>query len=216
MSPHIYLGIDIAGADNTWVTGLVPRGDGLETVLAPQMMSLEGIVAFCQQEQVVAVAIDGQLSMATSDERGFRASDVALRALLPQANRNWVASFNSLMAVPMRSILLAERLAPDVGTLLEVHPRASLWFAFAETLPESVRRYKKHKDSPAHVAALWEAWSGRYGIECKPPPTTDGGLDALVCGTVAWLYGHLPESLLFLRHSARHKSGYGPFYVLRP
>ena len=91
-----------------------------------------------------------------------------------------------------------------------------MWFAFAGTLPESVRRYKKHKDSPAHVERLWRAWAERFAIVGEPAPTTDGGLDAIVCATVAWLYGCRPEALLYLRHPARHKSGFGPFYVLKP
>ena len=216
MSKIVYLGVDIAGADNTWVAGVSPEGQELAIVLPPQLMALDEIVAYCQQEQVMAVAIDGQLSMATSDERGFRASDYELRELLPRANRNWVASFNSLMAVPMRSMLLAERLTPDVGTMLEVHPRASMWFAFAETMPLSVRRYKKHEEATEHVAALWQGWSSRFGIQTTAVPTTDGGIDAVVCATVAWLYGNRPEALHFLRHPATHKTGYGPFYVLRP
>lgn len=216
MNKVVCLGVDIAGADNTWVAGIARSDSGLDVVLPPQLMTLDGIVAYCQQEQVVAVAIDGQLSMATSDERGFRASDKELRELLPRQNRNWVASFNSLMAVPMRSMLLAERLTPDVGTMLEVHPRASMWFAFSESMPLAVRRYKKHEDAPQHVASLWKGWSERYGIRSDVAPTTDGGIDAIVCATVAWLYGNRPDTLHFLRHPATHKTGYGPFYVLRP
>ncbi|MCB8961893.1 MAG: DUF429 domain-containing protein [Ardenticatenales bacterium] len=214
-NPFVYLGVDIAGADNTWVAGLARTDMGLMMALPPGQMTLEEIVAFCQREQVLAVGIDGQLSMATSDERGFRDPDFELRALLPAPNRNWVASFNSLMAVPMRSMLLAERLAPDVGTLLEVHPRASLWFALGADRPVAVRHYKKHPDAPAHIATLWAGWAERFAIQ-GAAPTSDGGLDALVCATLAFLYHQQPESLLHLRHPAAHKSGFGPFYVLRP
>ena len=211
----VYLGVDIAGADNTWVAGLAQTDGGLAVALPPGRMTLAEIVAFCQRAQVLAVGIDGQLSMATSDERGFRDCDFALRAMLPKQNRNWVASFNSLMAVPMRSMLLAERLVPEVGTLLEVHPRASLWFAQGADRPDAVRHYKKHLDAPIHIAALWAGWADRFAIQ-GTAPTTDGGLDALVCATLAYLYGQQPESLLHLRHLAPHKSGFGPFYVLQP
>lgn len=211
----IYLGIDIAGADNTWVAGLAERDGGLVVALAPQRLALAEIVAYCGREQVMAAAIDGQLSMAATDERGFRASDWELRELLPRENRNWVASFNSLMAVPLRSLLLAERLAPEVGTLLEVHPRASLWFALGKERPEAVRHYKKAAAAPAHIDWLWRAWSALFAIT-GTAPATDGGLDALVCATLGWLYGKRPERLHLLRHPAAHKTGYGPFYVLKP
>jgi predicted nuclease with RNAse H fold len=210
----VYLGVDIAGADNTWVAGLARTADGLAIVLPPGQMTLAEILAYCRREPVLAVAIDGQLSMSTDDERGFRDSDHALRALLPPQNRNWVASFNSLMAVPMRSLLLAERLAPEVGTLLEVHPRASLWFALGADRPDAVRHYKKHPDAAVHVATLWAGWAERFAIQGQAP-STDGGLDALVCATLGYLYGQQPESLLHLRHPAPHKSGFGPFVVLR-
>ena len=214
-NPFVYLGVDIAGADNTWVAGLARTEAGLALALPPGQMMLQEIVAYCQREQVLAVGIDGQLSMATSDERGFRPSDHELRSLLPAQNRNWVASFNSLMAVPLRSMLLAERLAPEVGTLLEVHPRASLWFALGADRPVAVRHYKKHPDATSHVAALWAGWAERFAIHAETAPLTDGGLDALVCATLAYLYHHRPESLLHLRHPAPYKTGFGPFYVLR-
>ncbi|MCB0006359.1 MAG: hypothetical protein KDE04_07880 [Anaerolineales bacterium] len=81
--------------------------------------------------------------------------------------------------------------------------------------PVAVRHYKKHPDAPAHIATLWAGWAERFAIQ-GAAPTSDGGLDALVCATLAFLYHQQPESLLHLRHPAAHKSGFGPFYVLRP
>src|SRR5690349_3810160 len=63
MTP-IYLGIDIAGAANTWALALVPVGDGLAIVLPPRVFPLTEIVAYCDTNDVVGAAIDAQLSMA--------------------------------------------------------------------------------------------------------------------------------------------------------
>ncbi len=210
----IYLGVDVAGARNTWLAGLADGEDGLVVCLAPKLSSLEEIVDYCREELVVAVTIDAQLTTSLSAETGFRASDWRLRALLPRDCRNWVSSFNSLMAVPIRGQLLAQHLAPLVGTLVETHPRASLLFGLGEGVEEAVRGYKKGKDGDENaVAALWERWAARFGIASDALPRSDGALDALVCATVGYVYHRVPEVLLHLREEGPVR-GWGPFCVV--
>jgi predicted nuclease with RNAse H fold len=213
MSP-LFVGVDVAGRDNTWLACLAKDGNCVFLEQQPRRASLGEAVQLAEQRDVVAVAIDAQLSIALSDENGFRSSDTELRALLPAAFRNWVASFNSLMAVPIRARLLSEALSPSVGTILETHPRACLYFGLSAASDEAVRQYKN--GSVQHVETLWQSWSQRFGVQGDLGVPTDGALDATVCATVAYLSHHRPEDLLRLRHAAIDKTGRGPFYVLRP
>jgi predicted nuclease with RNAse H fold len=213
---EVYLGVDVAGAKNTWVAGLSTAEDGLVVSLDAQRASLEEIVTCCAEGRVIAAAIDAHLTMSLSAETGFRASDRRLRELLPRDCRNWVASLNSLMAVPVRGQLLAQHLAPLVATLLETHPRASLLFALGDEVEAAVRGYKRVKDGDERaIATLWERWAARFGIASDLTPRSDGALDALVCATVGYLYHREPEALLRLPEDGP-LCGWGPFYVLAP
>ena len=64
--------------------------------------------------------------------------------MLPAEARNWVASQNSLMAVPVRGRQLAECLSPTVGTIVETHPQAGLCFGDESTL-EGIKRYRSRQ-----------------------------------------------------------------------
>jgi len=211
-----YLGVDIAGAKNTWVSGLSADADHLCVAIAPHLSSMREIVQVCKHQQVVAVTIDAQLTVSLSAEKGFRISDKELRDLLPADCQNWVASVNSLMAVPIRGRILSDHLAPIVGTLLETHPRASLLFGLGNTAKGAVRSYKKGPRAPEHVSELWRLWSERFNITSTTFIDHDGALDALVCATVAYLYHHAPQELLKLRHGSQGVRGRGPFYVVAP
>lgn len=214
----LYIGIDIAGANNTWMAVLTASTQGLALLSAPQLQSLNAIVSYCEKEPVLAIAIDGQLSMAIAadEDRGLRSSDIQLRSLLPTKYRNWVASINSLMAVPIRSRLLADALAPVVGTIIETHPRASLYFGLGneEPISSALQRYKDGQTAAAHITMLWQAWTQRFAINTTESSQHDGALDAMVCATIAYLYHHAPGQLLRLNHTASGKMGRGPFYVL--
>lgn len=226
MNP-VYLGVDVAGAKNTWMTALSPGEDGLAVVHGPRPASLQGIVGYCEEHDVVAATIDAQLAIALSDEGGLRSSDKQLRAALPKDCREWVMSFNSLMAVPIRGRMLADHLSPRVGTLLETHPRASLLFGLGHVekeIHEAIRHYKRKRGDTKeqtevrveHTKKLWYHWSGCFGISCDGAVEHDGALDSLVCATVAYLFHHGPKRLRRLRHEATNTAGGGPFYVLAP
>ena len=210
---HLFLGVDIAGTTNTWVTALTLENGKPQVALDPCRMTLVEIRDTCEQHDVLAVAIDAQLTVALEHERGFRPSDEALRERLPAEYRNWVASFNSLMAVPVRGQLLARELSPLVGTILETHPRACLYGVLGEGERTLIERYKGREASAAGGAALWGLWCDRFGIHSDVEPTHDGAVDALVCATVALAYHREPERLLHLRNPAVGLSGWGPFYM---
>ncbi|MCL4301935.1 MAG: DUF429 domain-containing protein [Anaerolineae bacterium] len=78
-----YLGVDVAGTTNTWIAALSPVKDGLNFITQPRLSSLKDILAYCEEQNVVAVAIDAQLTIALSEDSGFRTSDLHLRRLLP-------------------------------------------------------------------------------------------------------------------------------------
>lgn len=216
MNP-IYLGVDIAGAQNTWASALSSGDDGLVVVHGPHKATLQDIVDYCEENDVVAVAIDAQLTIALSEDSGFRTSDLHLRELLPRDCRTWVASINSLMAVPIRGHLLADSLSPTVGTVLETHPRASLFFGLGEEFDEPIREYKRSNEvGREHVQTLWQQWVERFNIASDEAVSDDGALDSLVCATVAYLFHHAPAALCRLRHQVPHKTGRGPFYVVAP
>ncbi len=140
----IYLGVDVAGQDNTWAAALSPGDNGPEVVYGPKKAKLQDLVNCCETENVVAATIDAQLTIALTEENGFRNSDDCLRDMIVERNGslNWVASINFLAAVPIRGRMLADHLSPTVGTLLETHPRASLLFALGDEAYESVWKYK--------------------------------------------------------------------------
>ena len=80
--PPLYVGVDIAGGENTWLACVVRDGERVHLEQQPRKASLAEIVQLAEQCDVVAVAIDAQLSIAVSDENGFRSCDTELRALL--------------------------------------------------------------------------------------------------------------------------------------
>jgi len=215
VQPH-YLGVDIAGAQSTWMCALTPSGGKLIITQQPIQASLKQIVQYAEEYPVVATAIDAQLTWSTSDEKGFRASDYELRRLLPNDCRNWVVSQNSLAAVPVRGRQLAECLSPIVGTILETHPRACLFFANKSFL-KSVKLYKK-TSAQVHRMNLWKAWANRFGIDVAlvAADITHDALDSIVCATLAYLFHHSPQHLQRLPYSAVDKRGRGPFFILRP
>jgi hypothetical protein len=210
VEPH-FVGVDIAGAENTWAVGLAPASRGLQVTFGPKLATAEHLMAIVNVQGVTAIAIDGQLSLALSDANGFRSSDMELRSLLPADCRTWVASANSLMAVPLRARLLADAVAPAVGTILETHPRACLALHLGAEHLEDVKEYKR---SPAAVQRLLGCWVEEFGVHGGVVTPTDGALDALVCATAAFLYHTAPERLRLLRHTAQDRQGRGPFVVL--
>ena len=215
----IYLGVDVAGARNTWVSALSQHGDDVVVVHGPRLASLGDIIEYCERNNVVAAAIDAQLTMALSEENGFRTSDMELRDMLCKrhGSRGWVMSFNSLTAVPVRGRLLVDHLSPTVGTLLETHPRASLLFGLGKGCLTPIQEYKKDsRRGRAAVRMLRQKWLKRFGITCREPVRYDGALDSLVCATVAYQFHHAPATLYKLQHDVLGKTGRGPFYVLDP
>src|SRR5260370_17864359 len=102
----IFLGVDVAGAANTWVAALSSKGDGnLVLVDKPGLTRLKDIVSYCEQHYVIAVALDAQLTMALSDENGFRTSNKKLRPVFPSVPEPCCPWINSLMFLPIHGQL---------------------------------------------------------------------------------------------------------------
>jgi hypothetical protein len=56
-----------------------------------------------------------------------------------------------------KSLGVADYLSPIVGTVLEIHPRASLLFGLREEANTPVREYKKSNEArKAHIQTLWQ------------------------------------------------------------
>jgi hypothetical protein len=211
----LFLGVDIGGGSNTWVSALADDGQQLSISLQPHTMPLRAVLDICNNRNVVAVTIDAQLTASIDDNSGFRSSDEELKELLPEDCKNWVVSFNSLMAVPVRGQLLAEALSPLVGTILETHPRVCLLFVASVEEEKAVKQYKE-KAGQEEVETLWEMWRTRFKIGGEIGSRTDGALDSLVCATIGYLFHRQPAALLKLVNDEPSKTGRGPFYVLRP
>ena len=215
-SVPLFLGVDIGGGSNTWVSALADNERQLSISLQPSTMSLRTVLDICTNRNVVAVTIDAQLTASIDDDSGFRSSDKVLKGRLPEDCRNWVASINSLMAVPVRGQLLAEALSPLVGSILETHPRVCLLFTASAEEEKAVRQYKEKAGQEEAVETLWKMWRTRFKIEGEIGSRTDGALDSLVCATIGYLFHRQPADLWKLVHDAPSKIGRGPFYVLRP
>lgn len=206
-----YLGVDVAGANNTWCVGLRRTPSGAELEWGPHKRSLADVVEWARSRRVLAVAIDAQLTASLSDENGFRDCDREMRAHLPAEVVTWVTSFNSLMAVPVRGRMLAEAISPFVGTVVETHPRFALWSVLGEPFDDDVRRYK-HRDAPEGATArLAAAWSRSVGVIPPSDIVDEGALDAFVAATVAMLYHREPEGLYWPTSPRGDIRGSGPF-----
>ncbi len=214
-----FLGVDIAGERGSRAVAL-PR-QGRSSLLIPEARSLESLVSFCEEYLVAAVAIDAPLTFGLRDEKGFREADLRLRSLLPPKARSWVVSYHGLQAVPIRGKILAEALSPLVGTVLETHPRASLYFLLPEALKPLVFLYKPRRGIPETqrreaCARILEYLSKKFHLRAEELTPEDGLLDALVCALTARVFHQELENLLFLSRKARGVYGRGPFVVFSP
>jgi|LakMenEpi03Aug12_release.lakeMendotaPanAssembly.Ray.scaffolds.fasta_scaffold231866_2 predicted nuclease with RNAse H fold len=223
---HHYLGVDIGGKDNTWMA-VITEEEGKKPAVQIRLATLQEVVAQCQSENVMALAIDAQLTFSISRENGFRAGDEELRGMLSPEFRTRVASYNSLMAVPLRGTALAATVSPCVGTVIETHPTVCLLLEFGADIWPDVRAYKLRKadkKKPIPIAAakascqnIWNRWAERFGIEADPELVQqDGVVDATITATIAWLYHRQPERLQKLGHGPNDEVGRGPFWVVRP
>ena len=224
-----FLGVDIGGRDNTWLAAIEWDGHQLSIPEAPKRQKLAEIVESATIDGTVAIAIDAQLSLSiaesdSDDGPGFRSSDRKLRERLTNARRNWVASFNSLMAIPIRGRLLADALKGASLGVVETHPRVCLHFALGEDMQSSIDHYKgsgKNKPSPEakarHAKRLLLAWSKKFGIAKMDVDgkISDGALDAIVCATVAYLWCHARQRLCLLDDPQPRDLGTEQFFVVR-
>jgi len=218
-----FLGIDIAGKDNTWAVVLSEKQGKLqlekflclENLNAPKSVPLHKIVEFVKKEKVLCTAIDAPLSYSLNNETGLRKSDKVLKALLPKNAKNWVVSYHALMGVPLRALLLAEGISPYCGAILETHPRASFYFSLPEKKKEIAFKYKKsgiEEEKEFLLNWLKKRFNLLIPLEIK---LKEGILDAIFCALAGYFYFVSPAKLIFLQ-SEKNLKGFGPFVVISP
>lgn len=221
-----YLGVDIGGGENTWavalceehLSGKLRLEEGILSPAGIRRVAMTEIESFCHAERVLGVAVDAPLSFSLALEKGFRASDRKLRELLPRGCRSWVLSYHGLMGIPIRAYLLAGKLSPYCGTIIETHPRAGLFFILPEERRNLSLKYKGEGLSSEEILWLADFLKERFCLEISQRTVTsllakEGILDALICALTVWAYHRAPERLLFLP-SEEGLQGYGPFVVL--
>jgi predicted nuclease with RNAse H fold len=217
-----FLGIDIAGSKNTWAVSLKYEKSFLKLCPSLSLKSpLEPsytedflpIIEFCMKEKVLSVAIDAPLSFSLEDKKGIRLSDKALKKILPSKARSWVVSYHALAAIPIRALLLSEALSPFCGTIIETHPRASLYFCLPQDKKEISFRYKKNlsaADKKFLIAWLKKKFQLSIDFDFN---LTEGILDAIMCALAGYFYHRAPEKLIFLP-SEKNFKGFGPFVII--
>lgn len=217
-----YLGIDIAGSKNTWVVALESKNNSLE--LCP-LLSLKcpssptyiedfyPIIEFCKKNRVLAVTFDAPINFSLKDRGGFRVSDKTLKKLLPKKAKSWVVSYHTLMAVPIRALLLSKLLSPFCGTLIETHPRANLYFCLPEEKKIISFTYKKIFSQEDKIF-LFNWLQEKFKLTIKFSLNfTEGILDAVMCALTGYFYHKMPEKLMFLPVDET-SIGFGPFVVI--
>lgn len=147
------VGVDIAGAKNTWmaVIDLDSQANEFDEEY-PKMQTLEEIVVYCldPKNDVKNIVIDAPLSYAIDEENGMRDCELLLREALfcNGYKREYVASSNSLQGVAIRGYRLAEELRQRGfnGDILEIIPRYCLaQFATASGNSQLIQAIKSYK-----------------------------------------------------------------------
>ena len=212
----LFLGIDLGGENNTWVIAL--KRKTLEVELIPFKV-LKDIVSFCEKHLVLGVGIDAPLTFGLEDEKGFRKSDEKLKKLLPQEAENWILSYHSLQAIPIRGKVLAEALSPIVGTILETHPRSSLYFLLPEKEKHLAFLYKNPKipssEKEQTCEKILDFLKKHLNLKIILAKLNDGIIDALVCAITAYFFHNFPEKLEFLSYPVNPCFGRGPFVIIK-
>lgn len=213
-----YLGIDIGGMDKTYVCTLQQNGNTLS------IESLEQTTLQRAYELAIdakSIAIDAQLTFDISCENGFRDSDERLRNLLTQNQgiRKWVASYNSLMAVPIRGKILFDELIKSGKDIkvYETHPRANLLFKLPDLIDDIISYKGKNEQAIHSINTLKENWLNAFNI--VDPQTllnniNNDGLDALVCSTIAYLATINYRVVNLTRNNDNREQG--DFFVIQP
>lgn len=218
-----YLGVDLGGGSKTFAVALKEKNEKglfLEKALSlknniPRTSSLEEIAEFVRGNRVLVTAIDAPLSYSLSLERGFRSSDRALKALLPRESKKWVLSYHALMGIPLRGLLLAQKLSPYCGTIIETHPRASFFFLLSEEKRYLAHKYKKEILKENEREYLKNLFKELFSLEFEEEIFHKADLfDAILCAITGYLFLKSPENLIFLPQEEKDLIGFGPFVII--
>ncbi|PMP61413.1 MAG: hypothetical protein C0197_05685 [Caldimicrobium thiodismutans] len=217
-----YLGVDLGGGEKTFAVAIREKtnvGLHIEKSLSlknnsPKPSSMVEIIEFVRKNPVLGTAIDAPLSFSINLEKGFRASDLALRSLLPREYRKWVLSYHALMGIPLRGLLLAQKLSPYCGAILETHPRASFFFLLPKEKRYLAHKYKREPLEEEEINYLKNYFKKLFSIELTHTFFYDDLLDALICALTSYLFFKKPEKLLFLPQEEKDLFGFGPFVII--
>lgn len=216
--------MDLGGESNTWgviLRELPEKGLVLEKGLSLTekgvvAVSLEEILAYVKANRVLATSIDAPLNFSLKIKKGFRMSDLALKELLPEGYKKWVLSYHALMGIPLRGYLLAQKLSPYCGAILETHPRASLYFMLPEERKYLAHKYKREGLLQEERNFLKTYFQKTFFLDLPLSVFEKVDfLDALICGLVSYLFMKNPERLLFLPQE-EDLTGFGPFVIYHP
>ncbi|MGB9761960.1 MAG: DUF429 domain-containing protein [Caldimicrobium thiodismutans] len=217
-----YLGVDLGGGEKTFAVAIREKtnvGLHIEKSLSlknnsPKPSSMVEIIEFVRKNPVLGTAIDAPLSFSINLEKGFRASDLALRSLLPREYRKWVLSYHALMGIPLRGLLLAQKLSPYCGAILETHPRASFFFLLPKEKRYLAYKYKKELLEEEEIDYLKNYFKKLFSLKLTHLIFYDDLLDALICALTSYLFFKKPEKLLFLPQEEKDLFGFGPFVII--
>lgn len=214
-----YIGIDIGGDKNTWLTALEQKDDRIILCdrFPVQVRTLAQIKEVGVDKKPCVVAIDAPLTWSEKDELGWRISDLKLKSMLGSYG-SWVLSQNSLMAAPLRGQHLVELLFEEgIRNIIETHPRACLYFSIKrdneKEVFQAIENYK-NKKSGKYVSILTRKWVEKFNlVNVKDADLTEGGLDSLICATIAYLFHEHPQRLRQLPED-KETRGRCHFFVL--
>lgn len=213
-----YLGIDIGGMNKTYICTLQQTGKTL-SIESLERATLQR--AYKLAINAKSVAIDAQLTFDINCENGFRGSDDCLREYIEQydGNQAWVASYNSLMAVPIRGKILFDELIQSGKDIkvYETHPRANLLFKLPDLIDDIIS-YKGRNEQAIHsINTLKENWLNAFNIVGPQEllnNINNDGLDALVCATIAYL-ATIKDTVANLTRDNGNRE-LGDFLVIKP
>lgn len=194
LNAKYYLGVDVAGSNNTWFTIIKQSNGKLHLLQPPDITSFNALLDIGNKlGGFHAIAIDAPLSEDVVSESGMRPSEKALRKELENGgNPNWIMSQNSMMAVPTRGRSIASLLALYSGTIIETHPTVCLHRTLGK-----IPSYKRASGSN-DIYSLVLRWLDSINLIIDTEPDwfeKDGSLDSLVCACVSFLYIQSPDSL---------------------
>jgi predicted nuclease with RNAse H fold len=204
----LYIGIDIAGAENTWICSIRQESRKLFVEeLTNKYKSILEMTNFLKSKHFTICSIDAPLTYPINEANGFRRSDRELKELLN--NKNIVSSSNSLMAVPLRAGYLLKMFESNgIERFYETHPRASAYLLKTNRDDLFDKYKKKGFDHFDEIAKLIEIILHNTGYELKLEglPNKHDAVDSLLCAISSFCIKSKAFNVRFLNHDDNERS----------